>query len=548
MNNPFDAEGEPTPEAGGRQLDRRTFLRSALVSGAAVAAGGLLDVYAGGAAGASSPARTSSSPKPRRGGNLRVGLTGGGSTDTLNPYLGGLTAIGTARNQQIYQPLVQLASNAQLQYVLAEEIIPKGSTSKWIIRLRKGVTFHNGKPFGADDVISFLQAQLNPKSPLTGGLVLAPVEAKHLKKVDNLTVEVPMSIPFGSFVEQLAALWWVLYVPPAGWKQGDKPIGTGPFVHKSFTPGQQSVFVRNKNYWKSGVPYLSQVTIVDFADPASLENALTSNVIDATGFLTGTQRAELRNAPGIETVVSQAGSIQPFTMRVDKAPFNNVNVRQAFKYIINRPELISTSLDGYGWLAHDVTSPYDPDYDHGLHREQDIGLARHLLKKAGYNNDLTVTLYTSLAIQQSAPLMATVFKQQALAAGVTVNIDQVSASNFFGPNYYTVVPFAQIYYDYSPYLSQVSQTFLPNSPYRETHFNDPTYTSLYYQANKTQSAALRRELVYEMQKIDFNQGGYIVPCFVDSIDAYKTTLRGHVKGVVGEAMGNFNFEDYYFVS
>ena len=151
-------------------------------------------------------------------------------------------------------------------------------------------------------------------------------------------------------------------------------------------------------------------------------------------------------------------------MRVDKPPFNDVNVRQAFRYIINRPELIETSLDGYGWVGHDVTSPYDPDYDHSLHREQDIGLAKHLLKKAGYDNDLTVTLDTSLAIQASAPPMAAVFKQQASAVGVTVNINQVSASDFFGPNYYTVVPFAQIYYDYSPYLSQVSQTFLPTSP------------------------------------------------------------------------------------
>ena len=60
-------------------------------------------------------------------------------------------------------------------------------------------------------------------------------------------------------------------------------------------------------------------------------------------------------------------------------------------------------------------------------------------------------------------------------------------SDFFGPNYYTKVPFAQIYYDYSPYLAQVAQTFLPTSPFLETHFNNPKYTSLYYQANKTQN-------------------------------------------------------------
>jgi peptide/nickel transport system substrate-binding protein len=544
MSGPEDAK-----IAEDRRLDRRTFLRSAIAGGTAVLAGGMLETASAGAAGAST--RTSWLPaavRRRRGGNLRVGLTGGGSTDSLNPFLGGLTAIGTARAQQLYQPLVQLANNAQVQYVLAEEIVPKGSTSNWIIRLRPGVTFHNGKPFGADDVIYFLQTVVNPKMGLTGGLVLTPVDIKGLRKIDNLTVEVPMTVPFGSFPEQLAALWWVMYIPPAGWKQGDKPIGTGPFVLESFTPGQQSVFVRNKNYWKPGLPFLDSVTILDFADPTALLNAITSNVIDATGFLTGTQLRVLQNTPGIKTVVSPTGAIQPFTMRVDKPPFNDVNVRQAFRYLINRQELIETTLDGYGWVGADVTSPYDPDYDHSLHRDQDLGLARHLLKKAGYDNNLTVTLDTSLAIQASAPPMAAIFKQQASTVGVTVNINQVSASDFFGPNYYTVVPFAQIYYDYSPYLSQVAQTFLPSSPWKETHFSSPQYTQLYFEANKTQSASLRRELTYEMQKIDFTQGGYIVPCFVDSIDAYSTKLTGYVHGEVGEAMGNFNFEDYSFVS
>ena len=381
---------------------------------------------------------------------------------------------------------------------------------------------------------------------MSAGPILTPIDGKGIKKVDKLTVEIPMKVPFGSFPEQLAALWWVLYVPPAGWKQGDKPIGTGPFMYESFTPGQQSVFKRNPNYWKSGKPYLDTLTISDFSDPTSLSNAMISDAIDGTGFLTGSQRTALQSQSGIETVVTKAGSIQPFTMRVDKAPFNDVNVRQAFRYLVDRQQMIDSALNGYAWLAHDVTSPLDPDYDTSLQRSQDTDMAKHLLKKAGYDNNLTVTLYTSVAIQASAPPMATVFKQQAQAVGVTVNINQVSASDYFGPNVYTKVPFAQIYYDYSPYLSQVNQTFLPTSPYPEVHFNDPKYTNLYYQANKTTNAATRREISYEMQKIDFEQGGYILPCFIDSIDAYKSTLNGHVQGRVGEAMGGFNFEDYWF--
>ena len=176
----------------------------------------------------------------RTGGNLNVGLTGGGSSDTLNPFYGGISAIGTARAQQLYQPLVQLSNQAQLQYVLAEEIAPNGSTANWVIRCRPGVTFHNGKPFGADDVIYTLRTILNPKAPLGGALVLSPVDLKGLKKVDDLTVEVPMTSPFGSFPEQLASFWYFLYIAPEGWTQKDKPNGTGPFMYQSFTPGQRA--------------------------------------------------------------------------------------------------------------------------------------------------------------------------------------------------------------------------------------------------------------------------------------------------------------------
>lgn len=550
MSTPYGRNRERAVDDPGWRLDRRTFLRSALIGGAAVAAGGLLDACGSSASGTKSPTSSTggASSTPRKGGDLTVGLTGGSSSDTLNPFYGGISAIGTARAQQLYQPLVQLNNQAQLQYVLAEEISPKGSTSLWTIRCRPGVTFHDGKAFGADDVIYTLQTILNPKDPLGGATVLTPVDIKGLKKVDNLTVEVPMTIPFGSFPEQLAAFWYFLYIAPDGWTQKDTPNGTGPFKYQSFTPGQRSVFVRNPTYWKAGLPYLDSVTILDFQDPTAVENALVSKAIDCTGQLSGSQMKILQQTSGIKALPSQTGAIEPFTMRVDKPPFNDVNVRQAFRYLVNRPEFISTTLDGFGTIAADVTSPYDPDFDHSLHREQDIALAKQLLKKAGYERGLTVTLDTSLAINSSALNMATVFKQQASAAGVTVNINQVSAGDFFGPNYYTKSVFSQIYYDYSPYLAQVAQTFLPTSPFPETHFNDPHYTDLYNQANKTQSASVRKEIEYEMQTIDFDQGGYIIPCFVDSLDAYSTNLTGYQTGEVGEPLGNFNFENYWFLS
>ncbi|MGH7210885.1 MAG: ABC transporter substrate-binding protein, partial [Acetobacteraceae bacterium] len=306
-----DAAAEVTAS----HLGRRTFLRSAVLGGAALAGGGLLEACSSSTSPSASSGGKASAPK--KGGNLRVGLTGGGSSDTLNPFFGGISAIGTARAQQLYQPLVQLANNAQIQYVLAEALLPNGSTSNWHIKLRSGVTFHNGKAFGADDVIYTLQTILNPKKPLGGAAVLSPVDVTGLKKVDNLTVEVPMKTPFGSFPEQLAAFWYFLYIAPNGWTQKDTPNGTGPFKYKSFTPGQQSVFVRNTNYWKPGLPHLDSVTIIDFQDATSVLNALVSKATDCTGQLTGTQMKILQSTSGIVAVPSHTGAIEPFTMRTD---------------------------------------------------------------------------------------------------------------------------------------------------------------------------------------------------------------------------------------
>src|SRR5215469_11328593 len=310
-------------------LGRRDFLRGLATTGALVGTGGVLAACGGSS---SSGPGTSTSPaaagKPKTGGNLKVGLTGGSGSDTLDPHKG-LTYLDTARAQCLYQPLLQLNPKAQTEFVLAEEITPHGSTSKWIIRLRSGITFHDGKPLTADDVIFTLRRIIS--GPLTGATPLGPINLKGLKALDKRTVLVPMNSPYGSFLDQLS-YWYYLYIVPVGFNP-KQPNGTGAFKYQSFTPGQRSVFTKNPNYWKSGFPYVDTVTIIDFSDSASLQNALVTGVIHGAGALEGPQIAELKSAGGVHTVVSHTGAITPFTMRVDQAPFNDVNVRQAMRLL-----------------------------------------------------------------------------------------------------------------------------------------------------------------------------------------------------------------------
>jgi peptide/nickel transport system substrate-binding protein len=522
-------------------LGRRQFLRGVAATGVVAGAGGLLAACGG----SSTPASSSATAKPKYGGNLSVGMSGGSSSDTLDPNQG-LTEVDTGRAELLYEPLVKLDKDAKNEFMLAESINPhNGSLSEWEIKLRPGVTWHSGKDFTADDVIWTMRRIIT--NDFSGTLFLGPVDLKGVKALDNLTVLVPMTTQFASFVDQLAGAWYYLYIVPDGWN-GGKPDGTGPFVYQSFTPGQRSVFVRNKNYWQHGLPYLDAVTFIDFSDNAAVQDALTTGAIQAAGQLDPPQIPALANVHGVTPVASRTGQFKPFTMRIDKPPFNDVNVRQAMRFLVDRQQLIDSALDGYGVVASDVFSPYDPDFDASLHREQDIPQAKALLKKAGFDNDLKVTLTTS-PLETGMVAMATVFAEQAAAAGVTVNLQQVDPGTFFATGKYLNWTFSQDYYSYTAYLNQVSQSFLGSaSPFNETHLNNQHYTNLYNAANAEPDAAKRKEILYEMQDFDFTQGTYIIPTFMDSLDAYSNKLRGWGTAKVGESLTNWAFRTFWFES
>jgi len=518
------------------RVSRRKVLAG--LAGVGVAAGADLLAACGSS---SKPAPAIAGRGKRYGGNLQAGLTGGSSADTLDPHQG-LTYLDTARAQSLYEPLVQLSPDASaVEYVLAAEMTSSDAKgTQWVIRLRPDVTFHDGKPLTSADVVYTFRRIIS--RGYSAAHVLTPVAAAGIKALDTLTVLLPMTRPYTTLPEQLAGILTAQIVPD-GFNPA-RPNGTGPFTFKSFTPGQRSVFTRNPHYWQHGLPYASTLTIIDFPDTTSLADALITGQVQAAGTLDPVQVATLSGTSGIHVVVSKAGTIIPFTMRVDQPPFNDVRVRQAMRLLVDRPQLTDSALDGYGTVASDVFSPYDPDFDHALHREQDIPQARYLLKQAG-QEDLTVELVTS-AIATGTVAMATVLAEQATTAGVTIKLKNVPSGTFFGPDYLQWT-FAQDFYNYAPYLAQVTLSMLPTSPWDETHFHDPAYISLYNQANATTSPRLRKEILYQMQQIDYSQGGYIIPAFIDTIDAYSAKVTGYAQSRIGGPLTNYGFAHFAFI-
>jgi peptide/nickel transport system substrate-binding protein len=470
---------------------------------------------------------------PKRGGNLRVALLGGGSTDTLDPNQN-ISQPDCARVITLYQPLRRVGHRGQQENVLAESMESNSTGTVWTIRLRKGITFHNGKTLKAEDVAFTFLRVTEPKAPLLGQPELGPVDRNSIKILDDYTLRVGMHVPYGIFDEAVADDI-NLGIVPVGFDLR-RPVGTGPFKLESFTPGQQSVFARYEGFWGQA-PYLEKVTLVDsFASDTAAYNALQGGQIDAFAAAPLTLARQIQPGGPINVLVSDAAQWTPFVMRVDQPPFDNADVRKAFRLIVDRAQIIKIALSGFGVPGNDVFSYWDAAPEE-FHRSRDIGEAKALLKKAGYEN-LTVEL-TTADIANGVIQSAQIFARQAKDAGVTVKVRQVTPEVLLGEQY-TKWPFAQDYWTLKPYLPQASLCLTPSSPYNETHWGDPEYTALLGQALSALDPTKRAALTRQLQTIDFERGSYIVPSFNQIVDLLAHNVRGLSPGAM-HALGDYDF-------
>ncbi|MFD9960670.1 ABC transporter substrate-binding protein [Amycolatopsis sp. NPDC058986] len=508
-------------------LSRRRFL-SATLGGAALGGAALLLAGCGTTFAASAP-----TGPPRRGGTLRVGVTGGGAADTLDPH-SPATNPDIARVINLYDPLLIRDHDYRLQPVIAESVTASADGRTWTAVLRDGVRFHDGRPVTPADVVATFKRITDPKSPKSGATSLSMLA--EVVPTGDRTVEFRLSAPNAGFDDLLGQ--YSLGIVPADFDL-KRPIGTGPFKLAQFTPGLQSTFTRNEHYWRPGEPYVDELVLINFTDDDARINALLSSQVDAIDQVPVALVDVLRSDPRIRVLTAETGSWLPFTMRVDRPPFDDVRVRQALRLVVDREQMINQVLSGQGKLGNDLYAPFDPGYAGELpQRKQDIETARRLLAEAGHRN-LDIELVTA-PIQAGAVEAAQVFQQQAKQAGITVRIRKIDTTTFYGDNYLSW-DFAQDFWYTRNYLPQVANGSLPKSPYNETHWHDPEFAELISQASKTMDTAERTRLLKQAQKIEYERGGLIVWAFENRVDAHQFYVSGIVPDRTGISLGGYQF-------
>ena len=492
---------------------RRDFLRQAAALGAAT-------LLAGCAPGGDPAApAVEGDDRPRRGGRLRLGIIDGDQAGNLDAHKpAGMGSI--IRGFALYSKLWEWSADMTPVLALAEETEVSADATTWTLRLRPGLEFHHGKTISADDLLFSILRLSDPalNSPYTA--LVGAIDRSRIHKLDARTVRLHTKDGRG-FV--LLPDTWVNFggVVPTDYHPVTNPVGAGPYRLKEFLPGRRSLFVRFDNYFKAGRPYADELEIIDFKDQTARLAALQNGQIDMANAIAPEQSPLITRDPRLSLLVSETHGWQSFDMNLSKPPFDDVRVREAFRLIADREELVKRALNGQGRVANDLYAPQDPNYNRDIpQRPHDVERARALLRAAGHEA-LSVDLVTD-AVGNNAAL---VFAEQARRAGVTVNLRKVDAATFTSPQR----KLWQISTGSSLGRSWLATAFSVDSGQavaNKTQFRDARFNALFDQAVQQPDVEARRPLVLEAQRIQHERGGLLIWGFANTLDALSTRVGG----------------------
>jgi peptide/nickel transport system substrate-binding protein len=458
--------------------------------------------------------------KPVPGGSLSVAVRGG-PADSMDPAVANSTS-DYFRTQAVFDRLFQFGTDGSVQPMLAESI-KDDDPLHWTLKLRPGVKWQSGAAFTADDVVYSLRRII--KGQLVGSIGLSAVDIAKTKKVDDLTVSIVLKHPDYTIDQRLADVY--VAIVRDGEKDFKKPDGTGPFMVKSFVPGERAVMTRNPHYWGGGgKPYLQGLTFVNLPDEQARVNALRSGQVDLAMTLPPSMVPVTRNDPKIN-LVAQPGLDAPYIyLRMDTAPFKDNRVRTAMKLALDRERCLKVAWLGYGQVANDVFGLGLADYDKSLpQRKYDPAKAKQLLKEAGVSN-----LKVTLSYGPSNPGMTEcgqVFQQSAKAAGITIKIHRLPETDNYNPE--AGFGSRQMGFDTSQggSFSWVAPLgLLTGAPIQESHQASPEFDRLFRNYEQSRDSAERQKWLNAAQQWFWNNSGYIIWGYVDQFFGARKSVVG----------------------
>jgi peptide/nickel transport system substrate-binding protein len=473
---------------------------------------------------------TASSPK--QGGVLKVGVTAdavGFDPHLVDAYSSGLVI------EQVYNGLLKLDDKMQVQPDLAEtwDVAPDGLS--YTFKLRQGVKFHNGRELKAADVQYSLGRVKDPKSP-RAYLIEA---VKSVDVVNDYTVKLTLDKPFAPLLTNLASALMAIVPQETVAKNGDLQKvadGTGPFILKDYVPGQMIKLERNPSYFVKGQPMLDGIEIKPMPDDTARVTAIRTGEIDLAIQLPAKDISTLKADKSVVLVGGPSTAYDYIGINTTRKPFNDVKVRQAMAYALDRQAIVDTALFGEGTVIK--TGPVPPGhwaYLDSAAYQPDLTKAKQLLAEAGYPNGFKATVKVGSAYQSQIAI-AQVVQAQLKQVGITIDVKPMDWGLFLdeavNKHDFDLTILGWIgFVDPDGFLYPEFKT---GEKWNYVQFSDPTLDAMLEKGRTTLDANQRKQIYADVQKRVADQAPYV---FIELQNQYEGS-RPYVQGFYHMATGS----------
>ena len=469
--------------------------------------------------------------QPRRGGRIRAASLSSSTADTLDPAKGALST-DYVRHYMFYSGLTQLDSQLNAQPDLAERI-ESADQITWHIRLRKGVTFHDGASLSAQDVVWSL---LRHKNPATASKMAQIAEQfAQIRATGKQDLVIRLTGPNADLPAILAQSHFLIL--RAGTNDFRTANGTGPYVCAQFRPGVRTLARRNPNFWKPGKPYLDEIELIGIPDETSRVNALLSGDVHVVLAVNPRSTKRIMASAAHALMETQSGLHTNLIMRQDRLPTGNPHFVATMKYLFDRPLIKRALYRGYATIGNDhPIPPFHPYYRADLpQRALDLDKARWHLQRSGLDG-VRLPIYASPAADGSVD-MASILQEYGSRIGLKLAVNRVPADGYWS-THWMKHPLGFGNTNPRPTADLLFSLFYKSdAAWNESGWKNPRFDRLLLEARGEADQAKRKQLYGEMQALVRDHCGVGIPVFINLIDGYDRRLKGMFPVAMGGMMG-----------
>ncbi|MFC8385175.1 ABC transporter substrate-binding protein [Nocardia sp. NPDC057272] len=449
----------------------------------------------------------------QRGGTLRVGALGTAARSERDPHANLSNDSDFLIVSLVYDALTVPGADPTVAPRLASRWEPSADNRSWTFTIADGATFHNGAPVTADDVVWSMRRLRS-----VGGASKMPVAENDIVADGPNRVVFTMPAPN----TQLPLLLRLMtFTVPKGTTDFTAAVGTGPFRLESYQGGNARL-VRNER-WHGTPPLLDAIEVTMFDSVTALGNAALGGQIDLASNVGAIAGRTAAGRGDLQVIRRADDTMLGVAMRAADGPFADARVRTALRLGVDRTALVNQVHSGYGTVAADVLGTADPLYDTTLRRDRDVERAKTLLREAGFDTGRSYPFVTKAEVPgevESAKVIAT----QLAEIGVRLDVQVVESAAFYDQTWLNAPLYTVSWGTNDSVLFLADKLMVSGTNRNETAFRDPEFDAADAKALAASGEDYTRA-VRELQRIEFERGGYLVWGMADGIDIAASTVR-----------------------